>query len=243
MRAALVSIALVVALSVAGLCAAGLAPAPIVAQDTGTAAPAGCEIRGRVTLAALHEAGPTTPLRVTRLEDRAVALVPRAHGVWYVRALDGEPVEGTTSEPIELVLTRRLVVGPASFLAGVRVERLRPVGGALEGELVLADGARATRVHLGCDDLGTRTRDAMSTAEGLGTGQPSPGPRWQVRTSRLFVRTRPETGAERVDLRLADRTTITWIERERREGWVRVEGRFRDAVVAGWIVDTDLAPR
>lgn len=236
MRAALVSFALVVALS-----AAGLAPAAIVAQDAGTAAPAGCEIRGRVTLAALHEAGRSTPIRLTRLEDRAVALVPLAHGVWHVRALDGEPVEGTTSEPIELVLTRRLVVGPASFLAGVRVERLRPVGGALEGELVLADGARATRVHLACDDLGTR--DAMSTADGLGTGQPSPGPRWHVRTSRLFVRTRPETGAERVDLRLADRTTLTWIERERREGWVRVEGRFSDAVVAGWIVDTDLAPR
>lgn len=230
MRALLVSIALVSA-----LCAA----ASGMAQDAG--APPACEIRARVTLSAVHADTPSSPIHLARLEDRAVALAPLAHGLWHVRTLEGDPIEGTTSETVELVLTRRLVVGPASFLAGVRVERLRPVGDALEGELVLASGTRATRVRLACADLGTR--DAITTPDLLGTGEASAGPRWQLRTSRLFVRTRPEHGAERVDLRLTDRAGLSWIERERREGWVRVEGRFSDAVVAGWIVDTDLAPR
>ncbi len=236
MRAALVSIALVVA-----LCSAVLRVEPGEAQDAGAPRPAGCEIRGRVTLAAVHADGPSSRTRLTRLDDRAVGLVPLAHGLWRVTATDGEPFTGTTSEPIELVLVRRLVVGPASFVAGVRVERLRPVADALEGELALADGARVTRVPLHCDDVGTV--DAVGAPDALGTGTPAPGPRWHVRTSRLFVRTRPEHGAARIDLRLADRTELSWVERERREGWVRVEGRFRDAVVSGWIVDTDLAPR
>ena len=75
MRAALVSIALVVA-----LCSTILKIKPDKTQNTNTPQPTNYKIHNHITLATMHTNDPSSRTRLTRLDDRAVGLVPLAHG-------------------------------------------------------------------------------------------------------------------------------------------------------------------
>jgi len=196
-----------------------------------------CEIRGRATLAHVH----VTPGRSTedvRIDDRQVAITPLAHGLFHVRTLDeGRAIDGTSSDAIEIVIARRVVVGPASIAAGARVADVVIDAAGARGDVTMDAGVRLSRVSLACDAL-TIGASAPSAET---HGEAPHGPIWMARASRLDVRTRPEPDGVRVELRFDDRRASRFFEQERVRGWARIEAHFASGVIAGWVRDTDLA--
>ena len=201
----------------------------------------GCALRGRPSLTALR-VGPGDHGRVTivALEGRVAAVVPLSRGLFRVTtADDGTAVEGTTREPIPLVVSGNFVLaGVATIASGTPLEDLLPRADSVRATLPIDDGVRLARVELPCAAIGLASE--VASLPMLGT--PAAGPRWIARVTPLRVRARPEDGAPRVTIEIDDRGRFPLVERERRAGWVRVEAMFARASVAGWVPDTDLAP-
>ncbi len=205
-----------------------------------SAQPPACEWTGSPTLTALRvESFEPGRISVVPLTGRRAAVSLIATGLFQVHTLDeGTAIAGTTREPIAIVVSGvQSFSGVATVASGARVEELtsRPTG--LRGAIAIAEGVRLERVTFTCEVLGLASEVAAQPRMGPAV----PGPRWLARTRLLRMRARPELDAPRVTLSLVDRGAHPFVERERHEGWVRVEARFASASLSGWVADSDLA--
>ncbi len=189
-----------------------------------------------------------TDLRVETLEPAHISLVALAGrraavslvalGLFRVRTLDdATPIIGTTREAISIAISgEQFLSGVATVSSGAIVDELTPRGDALRGSVTIAEGVRLERVSLPCAALGLAS-EVSSVAV---VGPTAAGPAWLARTRLLRLRARPDLEAPRVTIRMVDRASHVFVERDRRESWVRVVALFPHASLSGWVPDTDL---
>ena len=197
-----------------------------------------CEWIGSPVLTALRVQASPSRLALVPFSRRRAAVSLVSIGVFSVRTVDdGAPILGATRERIAIVVSGvQTFSGVATVSSGAPIEDLTPRRGGLFGTIVIGDGARLERVALPCAQLGLAS-EVSSMAR---VGAVAAGPRWLSRLALLRVRARPEQEAPRALLRLDDRAAQLFVERERRDGWVRIEGQFARATLGGWVPDSDL---
>lgn len=199
-----------------------------------------CEWIGQPTLSALRvEVLAPGRMSIVPLAGRRAVVSILGRGAFAVRTHDDDDaIAGTTREPIAIVVSgMQTFAGVATVASGTLVHDLTPRRAGLRGRIEIAEGVRLERVALSCETLGLQSE--VSAAPML-TPTP-PGPRWLARTRILRMRARPELGAPRVTVSLADRALHPFVERERIEGWVRVEAVFLHAALSGWVPDSEIA--
>lgn len=212
------------------------APA-ITAQDAGVAP---CEIRGHLTIADVHVVSEGGVLSVVTIDDRDVWLTPIRRDLFQVRTEgEGAAIAGRAERAIPLSLAAERTFGDVVTVpAGTRVDELDPQHGTLRARVPIHEGVSLHRVTLECRDLvASEPVDAALDSASL-----LRGPSWRARVSRLRMHRAPSDELSPITLALeaASRTRVAWTERERREGWVRVQALLAHARVDGWVRDTDL---
>jgi hypothetical protein len=223
-------------LSVLFVLLAALAPA--LAQEAGT--PPQCEVRGHLSIAAVHVRRVGAAPAVRDIEDRDVRVTPLGHGWFQVRTHGaGARIEGRTESPVPIALAADTTfAGIATVARGTRVDDIEPRADAFVGALAVDDGASLEDVVLTCRDVvATEPTDSA-----LDTVTSPHGPAWRARVSRLRIRAASgdETRPLVVALTPEARRRIAWIEQERNASWARVEARVAHARLTGWVRDTDL---
>lgn len=202
-------------------------------------APAPCEIRGHLTVPDVHVVGAHGTSVVT-IEDRDVRVTPLGHGFFALRTHGGTRIEGRTQSPVPIALAaEHTYENVARIAAGTRVEEIVPRGGAFTASFAVHEGVSLRRVVVQCRELAaTEPTDAALDSVAIPRG-----PAWHARVWRLRVHSAARDDAAYVLAELTPdaRARVAWIERERREGWARVEAALAHAHVAGWVHDTDLA--
>ena len=197
-----------------------------------------CEWTGQVTVAELRVTD-SSPLSVVPLTNRRAIVSPIALRVFSVQTIDDGPaLRGTTRDPIAIAVSgQQVFAGIATVASGTLVDDLTIRRSELRGTLAIDEDVWLDRMPLTCEVLGVATEIAAAPM----SGPNAPGPRWHQRSRSVRVRSRPETEAPWLTLRVdGDRTRHVLVERDRRFGWVRIEVRFAHAIVAGWVPDTDL---
>jgi hypothetical protein len=198
-----------------------------------------CEWTGQPTLTSLRvETTSPVGISLVPLRGRRAVVSLVSIGVFHVQTLDdGAPIVGTTREPIALVVSgMQTFDGIATVASGASVEALRPRRPGLRGDITIDDGVRLERMTIPCAALGLASE--VSAVPIL--GPVAPGPRWLARAHLFRLRSRPEPEAPRIVVRMDDRSLHPFVERDRRDGWVRVEAIFPHASLSGWVLDTDL---
>jgi hypothetical protein len=199
-----------------------------------------CEWTGQVALTQLRvQSPPPTRISIVALTGRRAVVSLLSIGLFHVHTVDdAAPIVGTTREPIALAISGvQTFAGIATIASGAVVEGLTPRRAGLRGSIALTDGVRLERVALSCAHLGLASEIASVPI----VGPLATGPHWLARARTLRLRVRPEAEAPRLLLTIDDRSRHVFVERDRREGWVRVEALFPQASLSGWVPDTDLA--
>jgi hypothetical protein len=184
----------------------------------------------------------STPGRVTAraIEDRDVRVTPIAAGQFRIRTHGGTGrIDGRTEGPIPFALAAERTLGGVAIVAsGTRVDAVEPYRGMLRGNVAIDADATILRVSLTCPDLVA----SAPTDAALDTVPLVRGPTWHARVSRFRLRSAPNDDTTPVTIELGGdaRHRIRWIERERREGWARIETVLAHARLSGWARDTDL---
>jgi hypothetical protein len=213
--------------------------APALATPAAAQPPA-CEWTGHPTLTSLRVESPSPGrISIVPLAGRRATVSLIAIDLFLVRTLDdAAPVAGTTRERIAIAVSGvQTFSGVATVASGALVEELTPRRAGLRGNIAIADGVHLERVTLPCAQLGLASDVSALPI----VGPPAPGPRWHTRARLLRMRARPEVDAPRLGVSIVDRARHAFIERDRRDGWVRVEALFPGASLSGWVPDSDLA--
>jgi len=216
---------------------AALAPS-LAAQDAGVSP--SCEIRGHLSIAALHVVGPRGVVSVMSIDDRDVRVTPLGRGFFRVRTHGpGSRIDGRTEEPVPLSLARETTFsGIATVAAGTGVDEIEPHADAFVGTLSVHDGVLLRNVPLTCPELSA----TLGTDARLDSVYTPRGPVWRARVWRFRLRPSPDDESPPILIELTPqaRAAIAWIEGNRHESWVEVRAALAHARLVGWARDTDL---
>jgi hypothetical protein len=214
------------------------APRLIAQDDAGTPV---CEIHGHLTIPRVHVFRSDGHATLETITDRDVRLTPLRRDAFRVHTADeGDAIAGSVEATLPFALAAEQTFGGVvTVAAGTRIESLEPVrGGGLRGDLPLRDGVTLSRVSLACADV-VATETASAATESFAIPR---GPTWHSRVARLRLRPAADDDSPAVALAIGEpaRAQLVFVERQRREGWVRVEVGLVRARISAWVRDTDL---